>query len=81
MSEAGRRPVTDLLARASSLLASYIVRDRPNSSSLQVCDQYSVTEFDLDRFESKFHYAIPVTDLFADLQRAGIWPITHYLAR
>ena len=34
-SEAGRRPVADLLARASSLLVS----DRPNSSSLQVCEQ------------------------------------------
>ena len=32
-SEAGRRPVTDLLARASEL------DDRPNSNSLQVCDQ------------------------------------------
>jgi len=31
-SGAGRRPVTDLLARASEL------DDRPNSSSLQVCD-------------------------------------------
>jgi len=37
-SEAGRRPVADLLARASSLLASKIVRDMPNSSSQQVCD-------------------------------------------
>ena len=31
--------VADLLARASSLLTSQIVRDGPNSSSLQVCDQ------------------------------------------
>ena len=30
-----------------------------------------------DQFEAKFHYAI----LVADLQRAGIWPIMHYLAR
>jgi len=30
-----------------------------------------------DRFEAKFHYA----NLVADLQRAGIWPITPYLAR
>jgi len=30
-----------------------------------------------DRFEAKFHYAV----LVADLQRAGIWPIMHYLAR
>jgi len=30
--------VADPLALASSLLASRIVRDRPNSSSLQVCD-------------------------------------------
>ena len=30
-----------------------------------------------DRFEAKFHYAI----LVADLQRAGIWHITHYLDR
>ena len=37
-SEAGRRP-------ASSLLANYIGRDRPNSSSLSVCDQDSVMEF------------------------------------
>ena len=37
-SEAGRRPVADLLAR-------YMRRDRPNYSSLQVCDQDSVTEF------------------------------------
>ena len=29
-----------------------------------------------NRFEAKFHYAI----LVADLQRAGIWPITPYLA-
>jgi len=43
-SEAGRRP-------ASSLLASYIVLDRKNYSSLpvcgQVCDQDSVMEFGL----------------------------------
>ena len=34
-----------------------------------------------DRFEAKFHYAILVADLVADLQRAGIWPITPYLGR
>ena len=34
--ESGRNLVADLLACASSLLASY---DRPNFSSLQVCDQ------------------------------------------
>jgi len=34
-SEAGRRPVTDLLSRASSLELD----DSPNSSSLQVCYQ------------------------------------------
>jgi len=34
-----------------------------------------------DRFEAKFHYAILVTDLVEDLQRAGIWPITPHLAR
>jgi len=30
-----------------------------------------------DRFEAKFHY----TNLVADLQGAGIWPVTPYLAR
>jgi len=35
----GVRSVADLLARASSLLARQIVRDRPNFSSLQICDQ------------------------------------------
>jgi len=34
-----------------------------------------------DRFVAKFHYAILVADLVADLQRTGIWPITLYLAR
>jgi len=29
--------------------------------------------------KAKFHYAIQVA--VADLQRAGIWPMTHYLAR
>jgi len=56
-SEAGRRLVADLLARASSLLATSELDDRPNSSSLQlsatslgpVCDQDSVTEFGLYR--------------------------------
>jgi len=33
-----------------------------------------------DRFEAKLHYAVLVADLVAELQRAGIWPITHYLA-
>ena len=36
--EVGHRPVADLLARASSLLASEL-DDRPNFNSLQVCDQ------------------------------------------
>ena len=31
--------------------------------------------------EAKFRYAILVADMVADLQRAGIWHITHYLAR
>jgi len=34
-----------------------------------------------DRFEAKLHYAILVADLVAYLQLAGIWPITHYVAR
>jgi len=34
-----------------------------------------------DRFKAKFQYAILVADLVADLQRAGISPITPYLAR
>ena len=52
----GSEAVADLLARASSLLASWIVRDRPNSSSLQVsnqvCDQDSVMEFGLDQLRT-----------------------------
>ena len=49
-----------------------------------VCDQIragSSSNLVADRFEAKFHYAILVADLVADLQRAGIWPITPYLAR
>ena len=37
-----------------------------------------------DRFStglSQIHYAILVAELVADLQRAGISPIMHYLAR
>jgi len=37
-SEAGRRPVADLLARCQR---AYIGRDRPNSSSLQVCNLWA----------------------------------------
>jgi len=57
------------------------------TSLAPVCDQDSLMEFGLDqlrtglRFEAIFNYAILVVDLVADLQRAGIWPITHYLAR
>jgi len=51
-SEAGRRPVADLLARASSLLASYLIGQTParcrSATSLgPVCDQDSVMEFGL----------------------------------
>ena len=41
-SEAGRRPVVDLLARARSLL---VIGQIPESRSLQVCHQDSVMEF------------------------------------
>ena len=34
-----------------------------------------------DRFEAKFHYAILVAYLVAEMQRDGVWPITPYLAR
>jgi len=49
----------------------------------QVCDQVRAistcpdnSNLVADLFEAKFHYAI----LVADLQRAGIWPMTPYLA-
>jgi len=60
-SQTGPRLVADLLARASSLLASQIVRDRPNSSSLKicdkVCDQDSVMEFGLDQLRTDLRHA------------------------
>jgi len=50
--EAGRRPVADLLARASLLLASWMIGQIParcwSATSLgPVCDQDSVMEFGL----------------------------------
>jgi len=58
---AGMRPtgelVAELLARANSLLASYVMRDRPNFSSLQVCDLDSVMEF---RFYRAMHVMVKV---------------------
>jgi len=45
-SEAGRRPVADLLARASSLVIGQIpARCRSSTSFGPVCDQDSVMEF------------------------------------
>ena len=41
----------------------------------------SLSFYNCNTVKAKFHYAILVADLVADLQRAGIWPITHYLDR
>jgi len=58
---------------------------RPGSSRLEVSRHVEIvltySNLVADRFEAKFHYAILVADLVADLQRAGIWPITPYLVR
>jgi len=57
---------------------------RPGSSYLDMSIQLDVrtcSNLVADWFQAKFHYAILVADLVADLQRAGIWPITPYLAR
>jgi len=60
---------------------------RPGLSRLELSQHVEIartcSNLVADRFEArfyyaaKFHYAI----LVADLQRAGMWPITHYLAR
>jgi len=52
---------------------------RPGSSKFETCRDSS--NLVTDRFEAKFHYDILVADLVAYLQRAGIWPVTPYLAR
>jgi len=53
---------------------------RPGSSRFELSRHVEIartcSSLVADRFEAKFHYAI----LVADLQPAGIWPITHYLA-
>jgi len=58
---------------------------RPRSSRFELSRHVEIvrtcSNLVADRFEAKFHYAILVADLVAELQRAGIWPITHYLAR
>ena len=42
----------------------------------------SLSFYNCNTVKGKFHYAImQVADLVADLHRAGIWPITHYLDR
>ena len=54
---------------------------RPGSSRFELSRQVQIartcSNLVADLFEAKFHYAI----LVADLQRAGNWPITPYLAR
>ena len=57
MSEAGRRPAADLLARASLLLANWMIgqipaRCRSATSFGPVCEQDSVTEFGLDQLRT-----------------------------
>ena len=54
---------------------------RPGSSRFELSTCRDSSNLVADRFEDKFHYAVLVADLVADLQRAGIWPITPYLAR
>ena len=58
---------------------------RPGSSRLELSRHVEIartcSNLVADRFEAKFHYTILVADLVADLQRAEVWPIMHYLAR
>ena len=57
---------------------------RPGSNRLELSRHVEIartcSNLVADRFEAKFHYAILAVDLVADLQRAGVWPTTHYLA-
>jgi len=58
---------------------------RPGSSRFELSRHVEIartcSHLVADRFEAEFHYAILFANLVADLQRAGIWPITPYLAR
>ena len=53
---------------------------RPGSSRFELSRHVEIaltcSNLVADRFVVKFHYAILVADLVADLQRTGIWPIT-----
>jgi len=52
---------------------------RPDSSRFELSPHVEIartcSNLVAERFEDKFHYAILVADLVADLQRVGIWPI------
>jgi len=92
-SEAGRRPAASW--NLVYHLTRQQRASRSATSLGPVCDQDSVMEFGLDHLRtglrpgsSRFelmsrHVEIDRTcsNLVADLQRAEIWPITHYLAR
>ena len=57
-----------------------VLRVGGRASDADIDDPRLSERFDLvnSMGKAKFHYAILVADLVADLQRAGIWP---YLAR
>jgi len=54
---------------------------RPGSSRLELSRHVEIARTCSNLVEAKFHYTILVADVVADLQRAGIWPTTYYLAR